>query len=74
MASSTISRKPGCKVVRVLRGLEIDPMTSNAIRGYTGILMLRRAGVACLTFDCSVSPEEREPRLLMLLHHIDNLP
>jgi hypothetical protein len=74
MTPGAIRRELCHHVVGILRFLVVYPVTSYTRRGSSHILLLRRVGVARLTWHCLVPSEQREPRLLVFVHHIRHLP
>jgi hypothetical protein len=74
VAPGTVCGKPRTHVVRRSRKLIVVPVAPDARDRDPHILVLRGTWVAGLTVDRCVPTQKREPRLLVLLDHICNLP
>jgi hypothetical protein len=74
VACSAVGRESGKDVVRICRLLEVRAMTNVTCCRRPGELIIRGTGMTVLAVERCVSPEQREPRELMPLDHVGDLP
>ncbi len=74
MAGNAVRRKSRPCVIGVRGSGEVLPVTSDARRRRSDILVMGNSAMAIFARQCGVLPGQREPRRLVLLDHVGDLP